>query len=131
MKAEEKKFFTMSVDETLKSLNSSKKGLSDDEAKKRIGEYGYNKLAEKQKQSLLSKFIDQFKDLMIIVLLVAISIVVYDNVPKKMQIYFIDVDQGDSTLIISPKGTSILIDTGEDETRVYKYLLNRRINKLD
>ena len=43
----------------------------------------------------------------------------------------IDVDQGDSTLIISPKGTSILIDTGEDETRVYKYLLNRRINKLD
>ncbi len=69
--------------------------------------------------------------LQIIVLLVAISIVVYDNVPKKMQIYFIDVDQGDSTLIISPKGTSILIDTGEDETRVYKYLLNRRINKLD
>lgn len=74
MKAEEKKFFTMSVDETLKSLNSSKKGLSDDEAKKRIGEYGYNKLAEKQKQSLLSKFIDQFKDLMIIVLLVAAAI---------------------------------------------------------
>ena len=69
--------------------------------------------------------------LQIIVLLVAISIVVYDNVPKKMQIYFIDVDQGDSSLIISPKGTSILIDTGEDETRVYKYLLNRRINKLD
>lgn len=77
MKTEEKKFFTMSVDETLKSLNSSKKGLSDEEAKKRIGEYGYNKLAEKQKQSLLSKFIDQFKDLMIIVLLVAAAISVF------------------------------------------------------
>ena len=74
MKAEEKKFFTMSVDETLKSLNSSKKGLSDEEAQKRIEEYGYNKLEEKKKQSLLSKFIDQFKDLMIIVLLIAAAI---------------------------------------------------------
>ena len=77
MKAEEKKFFTMSVDETLKSLNSSKKGLSDEEAQKRIEEYGYNKLEEKKKQSLLSKFIDQFKDLMIIVLLVAAAISVF------------------------------------------------------
>lgn len=77
MKSEEKKFFTMSVDETLKSLNSSKKGLSDEEAKKRIEEYGYNKLEEKKKQSLLSKFIDQFKDLMIIVLLVAAAISVF------------------------------------------------------
>ena len=74
MKTEGKKFFTMSVDETLKSLNSSRKGLSDEEVKKRIEEYGYNKLEEKQKQSLLSKFIDQFKDLMIIVLLVAAAI---------------------------------------------------------
>ncbi len=77
MKAEEKKFFTMSVDETLKSLNSSKKGLSDEEVQKRIEEYGHNKLEEKKKQSLLSKFIDQFKDLMIIVLLVAAAISVF------------------------------------------------------
>lgn len=74
MKTEEKKFFTMSVEETLKSLNSSPKGLSDEDARKRAEEYGYNKLEEKKKQSLLSKFIDQFKDLMIIVLLVAAAI---------------------------------------------------------
>ena len=74
MKVEDKKFFTMSVDETLKSLNSSKNGLTDEEAKKRIGDYGYNKLEEKKKQSLLSKFIDQFKDLMIIVLLAAAAV---------------------------------------------------------
>jgi competence protein ComEC len=32
--------------------------------------------------------------------------------PKQMQIYFIDVEGGQSTLIISPSGQSLLIDTG-------------------
>lgn len=68
---EEKKYFAISIEESLKALNASKTGLSEDEASKRLVEFGHNKLEEKKKKSLFSKFIDQFKDLMIIVLLVA------------------------------------------------------------
>ena len=74
MKTEEKKFFTMSIDDTIKTLNSSKTGLTNEEATKRLEEYGHNKLEEKKKKGVIAKFIDQFKDLMIIVLLFAAGI---------------------------------------------------------
>ena len=74
MTKDEKKFFTMSVDDVIKSLDSSRNGLSTEEAQARLKEYGYNKLEEKGKKSLLSKFIDQFKNLMIIVLLIAAAV---------------------------------------------------------
>lgn len=48
-----------------------KKGLTTKEAQKRKKEYGDNLLKEKKKESLLKRFIDQFKDFMIIILLVA------------------------------------------------------------
>jgi len=71
MASEERKFFYMSAQEVLGDLQSSWTGLSGQEAEKRLNEYGYNKLEEKKKKSLLAKFLDQFKNLMIIVLLVA------------------------------------------------------------
>lgn len=64
-------FYTQGVEEVLKSLDTSVDGLSTAQAKERLDAYGYNELDEGEKRSLLSKFIDQFKDLMIIILLVA------------------------------------------------------------
>ncbi len=65
------KFHLKTEDEALKVLNSSLEGLSNDEAKKRLEKYGYNKLKEGKKKSMLQRFIEQFKNVMIIVLLVA------------------------------------------------------------
>ena len=48
--------------------------MSTAQAKERLDAYGYNELDEGEKRSLLSKFIDQFKDLMIIILLVAAAL---------------------------------------------------------
>lgn len=67
-------FYTQSKDETLETLNSSREGLSTAEAQKRLDEYGHNELDEGEKRGLLAKFIDQFKDLMIIILLVAAAL---------------------------------------------------------
>lgn len=46
-------------------------GLSSQEAQDRLNQYGPNALAAKKKKTLLGRFLDQFKDFMIIVLLVA------------------------------------------------------------
>ena len=67
-------FYTQGEEEVLKSLDTSVDGLSTVQAKERLDAYGYNELDEGEKRSLLSKFIDQFKDLMIIILLVAAAL---------------------------------------------------------
>ncbi len=68
----EEKWFNMSVKKTIQKLETdSEKGLSSDEVAKRYETYGRNELKAKEKKSLLSKFLDQFKDFMIIVLIIA------------------------------------------------------------
>lgn len=63
---------TMATDDVSKKLNTNiKKGLSQKEVLKRQKTYGFNKLDEKKKKSIISKFIEQFKDFMIIILLIA------------------------------------------------------------
>ena len=64
-------FFTQDEATVLKQMQTSEEGLTSQEAEKRIAEYGPNQLDEGKTKSLLMKFLDQFKDFMIIVLLVA------------------------------------------------------------
>ena len=65
------KHYLHEVDEVFEAVNSSAEGLSSAEAEKRLAENGKNKLAEAKKVSMFSRFIDQLKDPMIIILLVA------------------------------------------------------------
>ena len=47
------------------------KGLAEDEVKKRQEKYGKNVLKEKKKESIIVKFVKQFNDFMIIILIIA------------------------------------------------------------
>lgn len=64
-------YYKLSGEETLTKLGSSLDGLSQKEVAKRQQEYGANVLAAKKKTTLLQKFIAQFKDLMIVILMAA------------------------------------------------------------
>ncbi|MDQ7837929.1 MAG: cation-translocating P-type ATPase [Thermodesulfobacteriota bacterium] len=57
--------------EVIEDLGSSLKGLSPDEAEKRLREYGPNELKEKKKKTPFMMLLDQFKDFMILVLMAA------------------------------------------------------------
>ena len=67
----EKQFFNRSVQEALTELNTSEQGLSSQEAKKRLEQYGPNKLSEAKRKSPLAVFFEQFKDLLVIILIIA------------------------------------------------------------
>ncbi|MGO2982835.1 MAG: cation-translocating P-type ATPase, partial [Pseudolactococcus laudensis] len=67
----EKKFYTQSPDEVLTELATTKKGLTSTEAQERLAKYGKNELDAGEKKTLLAKFLEQFKDLMIIILIIA------------------------------------------------------------
>lgn len=78
MKTTKKFFYQMSVEESIVNLNTNpKKGLSPKEAEKRLAKYGPNKLHEGKKSPVILKFFDQFKDLLIIVLIVAAALAYY------------------------------------------------------
>ena len=67
-----KNWFNLSVKEVAKELSTdTENGLQTEEVKKRYETYGKNELKGKPKKTLLQKFVDQFKDFMIIVLIIA------------------------------------------------------------
>ena len=68
----EKNWFNKKQEEVEKELQTDvKKGLTTEEARKRQEKYGLNELKAKKKKSLFQKFIEQFKDFSIIVLIIA------------------------------------------------------------
>ena len=71
------------------------------------------------------------------VLALGVIIFIVNLIPKDLKIYFIDVGQGDSTLIVTPKNKTILIDGGGSENYnvgeniLVPYLLDRKITRID
>ena len=64
-------YYLKEVADVFQDVNSSEAGLSSDEAAKRLEQNGKNKLAEGKKDSLFVRFLNQLKDPMIIILIVA------------------------------------------------------------
>lgn len=67
----ERLYHTMESDEVLKALQTDFNGLTDHEASARLEKYGRNELDEGKKKSLFIKFLEQFKNIMVIILLIA------------------------------------------------------------
>lgn len=68
------KYHLLSAEETLKAVNSTAEGLSQEEAEKRLLENGKNKLVEGKKKTWLKRFVEQLVNPMIIVLLIAAAV---------------------------------------------------------
>ena len=68
---EEKRWFNKKIEEIEKKLNTSKeKGLTEEQVQQKREEKGYNELKATKKKTLLQRFIDQFKDFSIIILII-------------------------------------------------------------
>ena len=65
-------WFNKKVEDVEKELHTNiETGLTDEEVKQRREKYGLNQLKEKKKKSMLKRFLDQFKDFSIIILIIA------------------------------------------------------------
>lgn len=77
------------------------------------------------------------KKLIRIITVSFIIIFIFNIVPKELRIYFVDVGQGDSTFIVTPKNKTILIDGGGSsnfdvgKNTLLPYILDRGYTKID
>ncbi|MEM4703942.1 MAG: cation-transporting P-type ATPase, partial [Candidatus Bathyarchaeia archaeon] len=74
-----KPWHSKDISEVLKELNVTEAGLSNEEAQKRLQQYGSNELKKEKRKSPIIMFLEQFTDILMIILLVAVglSIVTY------------------------------------------------------
>ena len=89
----------------------------------------------------IKHFLIKYKKIILLILVISICITIfYKNIPKDLCINFIDVGQGDATLITTQYNKTILIDGGGSEfgstfdvgeKTLLPYLLKKKINKLD
>ena len=64
-------YHSLRVDQVLLSLNTSIKGLSEQEAKKRLERYGLNEIERKKRETIFEIFLNQFKNSLILLLIFA------------------------------------------------------------
>ncbi|MGQ9513968.1 MAG: cation-translocating P-type ATPase [Thermoproteota archaeon] len=69
-----RKWHAVPLESIMEMLKTSHQGLTDEEAKKRLQEYGFNELMERKRVTPLQIFLRQFKDIFVIMLLVATGI---------------------------------------------------------
>ena len=67
----EEKFWQKTTEDLLEQLQSSKEGLTAEEASSRLEKYGENRLQEAKKKSVPRIFLEQFADLLVIILIIA------------------------------------------------------------
>ena len=82
------KFFSKTSNDVLKNFNVTKEGLTDKQVAQSIEQNGYNELTEKKKKSLLLVFLEQFKDLLVVILIIAgILSIITGNVESTIVIF--------------------------------------------
>jgi len=64
-------FYTKTVKEVFEALKANEKGLSSEEAERRLSQYGKNQLSSIVKTPKWLKFLFQFKDVLVIILIIA------------------------------------------------------------
>ncbi|MFB0514058.1 MAG: cation-translocating P-type ATPase, partial [Candidatus Bathyarchaeia archaeon] len=67
-------YHAMDIEEVFRTLKNSREGLSSEEAERRLREFGYNELVERERVTPLEIFLNQFKDVFVIMLLIATAI---------------------------------------------------------
>lgn len=85
-----KAYHTKSIAETMKDLKTSTQGLTDEEAKLRLEKNGENKLQDGKKTNYFVKFISQFKDIMVLILIIAAIISLVFAVIEKSSSELVD-----------------------------------------
>ena len=81
-------YYRKTPQQALEAQKAAPAGLSGEEVRRRTGQYGPNKLSEGKKKSVPQIFFEQFKDLLVVILLIAAVIsALSENVESTIVIF--------------------------------------------
>lgn len=84
------KYFNQISNQVLQSFNVTKDGLNDEQVQINLNNYGRNTLTEKKKETVLQVFLNQFKDLLVFILIIAgIISMVSGNIESTLVIFVV------------------------------------------
>ena len=125
--------YSKNEEEIFKSLNSNINGLDSKEAKKRLRNYGQNIILSKKKKPWILRFLKQFNDTMIIILLVVALLLYFygyfysHEYTDTIVILFVVIINAIVGFIQEEKATLILRDLKKYETSTCKVKRNDKI----
>ena len=125
--------YSKNEEEIFKSLNSNINGLDSKEAKKRLSNYGQNIILSKKKKPWILRFLKQFNDTMIIILLVVALLLYFygyfysHEYTDTIVIFFVVFINAIVGFIQEEKATLILRDLKKYETSTCKVKRNDKI----
>jgi len=79
---EREAWHAIEIESVLESLGTSRRGLSEEEAQRRLEEYGPNELREEKRVTPLQIFIGQFKSILVIILILSAIVSAYISMRK-------------------------------------------------
>ena len=68
---EMKNYYQLSAEETMREVNGSTEPLTDEQVRQNQEKYGRNELVEGKKKTTLQIFLEQYKDFLVIILIIA------------------------------------------------------------
>ncbi|MBR3646327.1 MAG: cation-translocating P-type ATPase [Lachnospiraceae bacterium] len=84
-----KEIYQMSKEELYEQTKATDAGLTSEEAKKLLEEYGKNTLKEEKKKSIVQVFAEQFKDLLVLILIIAAVISIFSGSVESSIVIFV------------------------------------------
>lgn len=70
-------YHSKTKEEVLRQFNTTEEGLTDEEAQKRLKQYGYNELTQKKQKSIFTMLKEQLTDVMVLILIAAALISIF------------------------------------------------------
>ena len=81
-------YYQTTPQQALDRQETTSNGLTAQEAQRRAAQYGPNKLSEGKKKSVLQIFLEQFKDLMVFILMIAAVISAFSGSAESTIVIF-------------------------------------------
>ena len=84
-----KNYYQLSAEETMKELNGSTDPLTDEQVREHKEKYGPNELVEGKKKTVLQIFLEQYKDFLVIILIIAAIVSGFIGEPESAAVILI------------------------------------------
>ena len=84
-----KNYYQLSAEETMKELNGSTEPLTDEQVREHKEKYGPNELVEGKKKTVLQIFLEQYKDFLVIILIIAAIVSGFIGEPESAAVILI------------------------------------------